>query len=259
MLKNLKLERPLAFIDVETTGLNPYSDRIVELSILKIHPDATEEYKSHRINPGIPIPTEATAVHGITDADVVGEPMFQQYAKSIRDFLDDCDIAGFSVIRFDLPCLEAEFARTNVEFSRRGRQLVDSKIIYHLRDPRDLEAAYQKYCGKDMINAHRAEEDAKVSAEVLEGQLEMYEDLPRDVTGLCALCYESDENFIDSEGKFIWVKDEAVCNFGKYEGRLLRVIAAEHPDYLEWIIRKDFSFEVKEIAMKAMEGEFPTP
>ena len=258
-MKHLKLDRPLAFVDVETTGLSPYSDRIVELSILKIHPDGTEKYKSHRVNPGIPIPAEATAVHGITDADVAGEPMFQQYAKSIRDFLEGCDIAGFHVIKFDLPCLEAEFARANVEFSRRGRQLVDSKVIYHQRDPRDLQAAYQKYCGKDMVSAHSAEEDAKASAEVLDGQLEMYEDLPRDVTGLCALCYESDENFIDSEGKLGWMKDEAVLNFGKYEGRLLKEIVAEHPDYLEWIIRKDFSAEVKGIAMKAMEGEFPEP
>ena len=258
-MKNLKLERPIAFIDVETTGLSPYSDRIVELSILKIHPDGTEEYKSHRINPGIPIPAEATAVHGITDAEVAGEPMFQQYAKSIRDFLDGCDIAGFNVIKFDLPCLEAEFARAGIEFSRRGRQLVDSKVIYHQRDPRDLQAAYQKYCGKDMVSAHSAEEDAKASAEILDGQLEMYKDLPRDVPELCALCYESDESFIDSEGKFVWVGDEAVLNFGKYEGRLLREIAAEYPDYLEWIIRKDFSVEVKEIAMKASEGQFPEP
>ncbi len=259
MLKNLKLKRPLAFIDVETTGLSPYSDRIVELSILKIHPDGSEEYKSHRMNPGIPIPAEATAVHGITDDDIAGEPRFQQYAKSIRDFLNGCDIAGFSVIKFDLPCLEAEFARAGIEFSRRGRQLVDSKVIYHQRDPRDLQAAYQKYCGKDMESAHRAEEDAKAAAEVLEGQLEMYGDLPRDVPGLCALCYEYDERFIDSEGKFIWVEDEAVLNFGKYEGNSLRQVAAEHPDYLEWIIRKDFSAEVKDITTKAMAGEFPEP
>ncbi len=258
-MKHLKLDRPLAFIDVETTGLSPYSDRIVELSILKIHPDGTEEYKSHRVNPGIPIPAAATAVHGITDAAVASEPMFQQYAKSVRDFLNGCDISGFSVIQFDLPCLEAEFARANIEFSRRGRQLIDSKVIYHQRDPRNLQAAYQKYCGKDMVNAHCAEEDAKAAADVLDGQLEMYEDLPREVSGLGALCYESDENFIDSEGKFAWVKDEAVLNFGKYEGRLLREIAAEHPDYLEWIIRKDFAAEVKDIAAKAMAGEFPEP
>ena len=114
---------------METTGLNPYSDRVVEL-------------KSHRVNLGIPIPATATAVHGITDSDVAGEPMFQQYAKSVRNFLEGCDISGFSVIIFDLPCLEAEFARANIELSRRGRQLLDSKVIYHQRDPHDLQAAY---------------------------------------------------------------------------------------------------------------------
>ena len=133
MLKNLKLERPLAFIDVETTGLKPFSDKIVELSILKVHPDGSEEYKSHRVNPGMPIPAEATAIHGITDADAAKEPAFRQYAKSICDFLDDCDIAGFNVIKFDLPFLEAEFARANVDFSRQGRFLVDSQIIFHQR------------------------------------------------------------------------------------------------------------------------------
>jgi len=156
MLKNLHIERPLAFIDVETTGLNPYSDRIVELSILKINPDGTDEYHSRRINPGIPIPPDATAIHGIIDEDVANKPQFSQYAKSIRNFLEGCDIAGFNVIRFDVLFLEAEFARANVEFSRQGRYLINSQIIYHQREPRDLQAAYQKYCGKEMANTHRA-------------------------------------------------------------------------------------------------------
>ncbi|MFC1993709.1 zinc-binding dehydrogenase [Chloroflexota bacterium] len=160
MLKNIKLERPLAFIDVETTGLKTFSDKIVELSILKIHPDGNEEYKSHRVNPGIPIPAEATAIHGITDTDVAKEPTFPRYAKSICDFLEGCDIAGYNVIKFDLPLLEAEFARANVDFSKQGRFLVDSKVIYHQREPRDLQAAYMKYCGKEMENAHCAESDA---------------------------------------------------------------------------------------------------
>ncbi|MFC1861627.1 exonuclease domain-containing protein, partial [Chloroflexota bacterium] len=257
MLKNLKLDRPIAFIDIETTGLRPYADRIVELSILKIRPDGSEEYKNHRINPEIPIPAETTAVHGITDADVAGEPVFRQYANSIRDFLDNCDIAGFSVIKFDLPCLEAEFARANVEFSRQGRYLIDSQILYHQRDPRNLQAAYKKYCDKDMVNAHSAEEDAKVSAEVLDGQLEMYEDLPRDVAGLYALCRRDEEDYVDSQGKFIWVEDEVVCNIGKHKGQLLREIAIDNPGFLEWIARKDFSPEVKSIAMKALNGELP--
>jgi len=259
VIRNLKLERPLAFIDVETTGLNPYSDRIVELSILKIHPDGREEYKSHRANPQQLIPAEATAIHGITDADVADEPVFSQYAKSVRDFLEGCDIAGFNVIRFDLPCLETEFTRANVEFSRRGRYLVDSQVIYHKREPRTLEAAYQKYCGKEMVNAHRAEEDAKATAEILDSQLEMYQDLPRDAAGLCALCYQVGENAVDSEGKFTWSQGEATFNFGKHKERSLREIAVDYPDYLEWMSRGDFSPEIKDIVIKALKGEFPEP
>ncbi len=194
------------------------------------------------------------------DADVAEEPFFRQYAKSIRDFLENCDIAGFNVIKFDLPCLEAEFARANIEFTRRNRYLIDSQIIFHQREPRNLQAAYQKYCNMDMVNAHSAEEDAKVSAEVLDGQLEMYQDLPRDIPGLSALCYRVENNYIDSEGKFIWVEGEAVCNFGKkHKGRKLQDIATEDPSYLEWITRSDFSTEVKEMVIKAINGEFPEP
>lgn len=260
MLKNLKLERPIAFIDVETTGLKPYSDRIVEISILKVHPDGSEEYKSHRVNPGMPIPAEATAIHGITDADVAEEPAFHQYAKSVRDFLEGCDIAGFNVIGFDLPFLEAELARSNIEFSRQGRYLVDTQVIYHQRDPRDLRAAYRKYCGEEMENAHAAEEDAKAAAKVLDGQLEMYQDLPRDVPGLCAMCYRVGENYIDPDGKFVWVGGEAVCNFSKkHRGRKLKDIAAEDPTFLSWIAGADFSPKVRAIAARALEGEFPEP
>ena len=258
-MKNLRLDRPLAFIDVETTGLKPYSDRIVELSILKIHPDGREDYKSHRANPEVPIPTEATAIHSITDADVADEPFFRQYVKSIRDFLENCDIAGFNVIKFDLPCLEAEFARANVEFTRRNRYIIDSQVIYHMREPRTLGAAYQKYCGKEMVNAHRAEEDAKATAEVLDSQLEMYPDLPRDANGLCALCYQVGENTVDSEGKFIWSQGEATFNFGKHRERSLREIAADYPDYLEWMSSGDFSPEIKDIVTKSLKGEFPIP
>ena len=258
MLENLRLERPIAFIDVETTGTNPHSDRVVELSILKVHPDGKEEYKSHRVNPGVPIPAEATAIHGITDADVKGEPEFRQYARSVCDFLDGCDIGGFNVIKFDLPCLEAEFDRAGVGFSRKGRHLVDSMVIFHQRERRDLEAAYLKYCGGKMENAHCAEEDAKAAAKVLDGQLEMYGDLPRDVAGLGDLCYVVAENYIDAGGKFVWVDGEAVCTFGKkYKGSKLRDIAAGDPSYLSWISGADFSPEVREIATKALNGEFP--
>ena len=257
-MKNIRLERPLAFIDIETTGRNPYSDRIVELSILKISPGGNREYKSHRINPGMPIPEETTAIHGITDADVAEEPLFQQYAKGIRDFIEGCDISGFNVINFDLPCLEAELARSNVDFSRKNRYLIDSMVIFHQREPRNLKAAYLKYCGKEMENAHSAKEDAKVSCEILDSQLDMYKDLPRDVAGLSALCYKIDVNNVDADGKFIWIGGEAVCNFGKkHKGRRLRDIAIEDSDYLSWISSADFSVEVRNITARALNGEFP--
>jgi DNA polymerase-3 subunit epsilon len=257
MLKNLKLERPLAFVDVETTGLRPASHRIVELSILKIHPDGKREYKSHRLDPEVPIPVDATAIHGITDADVAGEPKFSQYAKSIRDFLDGCDIAGFNVIRFDLPFLEAEFKRAGVEFSRKERQLVDSQIIFHKLEPRDLAAAHVKYCGEEMETTHTAEGDATAAAKILDGQLEKHPGLPKGVRGLCAICYTTPENYVDTDGKFVWLDGEVVCNFGKNTGRRLKDLVEQDPDYLRWIIGKDFTTEVKEMVGKALSGEFP--
>jgi len=258
-MKNLRLERPLAFIDVETTGLRPGSDRIVELSILKIQPDGNREYKTHRINPEIPIPSNATAIHGITNDDLVGESKFDQYAKSIRDFLDECDIAGFNVIKFDLPFLEAEFNRSGVEFSCQGRQIIDSQVLYHLLEPRDLGAAYLRYCGKELKTRHTAEGDATAAAEILDGQLEKHPELPKHVVGLCALCYTTPDNYIDHDGKFIWSGNEVVCNFGKkHNRRTLRDIATNDPDYLHWITRADFTAEVKEMVTKALSGEFPS-
>lgn len=258
MLKNLVLKKPLAFIDVETTGLKPNSDRIVELSILKIQPDGNRTYNSKRINPQMPIPAEATAIHGITDADVAGKPIFRQYAKGIRDLLDGCDIAGFNVIKFDLPFLEAEFGRAGIEFSRKSRQVVDSQVLYHLKEPRDLNAAYLKYCGKKMLQNHTAEGDATAAAEILDGQLGLHADLPKDVEGLCKLCYAIREDYVDSEGKFTWFEGEAVCNFGKkHYGEKLKDIAIEAPEYLEWIMGADFSPEMKRIAKEALLGKFP--
>jgi DNA polymerase-3 subunit epsilon len=264
-MKSLQLDRPLAFIDVETTGLNPYSDRIVELSILKVHPDGTEGYHSRRINPGIPIPPEATAVHGITDEDVANEPKFGQYAKGIRNFLEGCDIAGFNVITFDLPFLKAELERAEVDFFREDRQLVDSMLIYHQKEPREpgkprnLKAAYLRYCGKELEDAHSAEKDATASAEVLDAMVEEHNDLPKDVSGLCAFCNEVRKNYVDLEGRLIWVEGEVTLNFGSHGGRPLKEIAEEHPDYLLWILRADFPPDVCEIVEKALDGEFPQP
>ena len=262
-MKNLKLEEPIAFIDVETTGIHPHSDRIIELSVFRVQPDGSEDYRSHRVNPGVPIPAEATAVHGITNEDVAKEPAFSQYAKGVCEFLDGCDISGFNVITFDLPFLEAELERAGVSFSRENHQLVDSMVIYHQKEPREpgksrnLKAAYLKYCGKELEDAHGAEKDATASAEVLDAMIEEHNDLSRDVSGLCAFCNEVRKDYVDLEGRLMWVDGEVTFSFGKYGGRLLKEIAEEYPDYLLWILGADFPTDVYEIVKKALDGEFP--
>ncbi|MFC1991696.1 exonuclease domain-containing protein [Chloroflexota bacterium] len=262
MLKNLILKRPMAFIDLETTGNRYYADRIVEFSVLKIHPDGSEKYKSRRANPEMPISPGALEVHGINDAALVDEPVFRQLAKGICDFLEGCDLSGFNILGFDLPLLENEFERVGIEFSRDNRQIVDSMAIFHMREPygpdspRNLQAAYQKYCNKELANAHSADNDVRASAEILDGQLQMYEDLPRDAEGLCSVCLEPRKNFIDIAGRFAWLEEEVVFNFGKHRGLPIKEIAYEYPDYLSWILSQEFSPEVRNIVKDALDGIF---
>ena len=262
MLKNLKLERPMAFIDLETTGNRYYADRIVEFSVLKIWPDGTEEYKSRRVNPEIPISAEATSKHGFTNADLEREPTFRQIAKGICEFLEGCDFSGFNILEFDLPLLEHEFERVGIKFSRDNRQIVDSMAIFHMREPfdpnmpRNLEVAFKKYCDKEMANAHCSDSDVRASAEVLDGQLEMYGDLPCDAEGLCKVCFKVRENYVDTIGRLVWLGGEVAFNFGKHKGKPIREIAGEYPDYLRWMLTQDFSPEVRDIITKALEGEF---
>ena len=262
-MKNLKLEKPMAFIDLETTGPRYYADRIVEFSVLKINPDGREEYKSRRVNPEMPISPGAMEKHGITDAELADEPVFRKLAKGIYEFLDGCDLSGFNILGFDLPLLEHEFERVGIEFSRDNRQIVDSMAIYHMREPydpdepRNLGAAYQKFCGKELTKAHSADSDVRASAEILDAQIGMYGDLPCDVEELCSVCLEPRENFVDTAGRFVWFEEEAAFNFGKYRGRSVREIAEEYQDYLGWMLTQEFSPEVRDIVTRAFEGEFP--
>ena len=205
------------------------------------------------------IPTKATENHGITNEDVANEPVFRQYAVSLRDFLEGCDIGGFGVKRLDLPMLEAEFRRAGVEFSRKGLRVLDALVIYHQLEPRDLAAAYRKYCGKELGNAHTSGSDVRAAAEVLDSQLVIYSDLPRDVEGLHVFCNPGEEGWIDAEGKFAWSEGEAVFNFGQYQGKSLKQIAPLDPDYLRWIADADFSREVQVVALNALRGQFPVP
>lgn len=256
-MKNLQHDRPIAFLDLETTGVNPSQDRIVELTVLKIFPDGSEQLKSERINPKMPIPPGATAVHGITDDDVATAPLFSQYVSSLLEFLDGCDIGGFGVTHFDLPLLEAECRRVGKVFSREGRRVLDALTIYHKMDPRDLSAAYRKYCGEELVDAHTSGADVRASASVLDAQLAVHSDLPRDVDGLNAFCNPPIANAVDSEGRFLWADGEVVFNFGKYRNRSLETIASNDPEYLQWLANADFPSDVKDLVRRALVGEYP--
>ncbi len=256
-MTNLHLERPIAFIDLETTGLNTEQDRIVDICITKVNVDGTEESLSSLINPGMPIPVESTQIHGITDADIKDKPTFQGFAPKVIRFIENCDIGGFGVSKFDLFVLESEFKRAGVVYTREGRQIIDVQNIYHKLEPRDLSAAYNKYCGKALENAHKAHIDVRATIDVLEAQLEQNDGLPRGITGLNEFCNPRNPNWIDADGKFIWFKGEAIINFGKHRGKSLEYMYKNESDYFRWIMSQDFSTEVKEIAQNAMKSVFP--
>ena len=251
---SIKLQRPLAVLDLETTGLRPDQDRIVEIAILRIAPDGSSTQYVKRINPLMPIPPDATAVHGIRDEDVLHELPFKAVAKEVADFLNGCDLAGFNLTGYDLRMLQREFERTTIQFSCSDRAIVDAKQIYHAKEPRTLEAACRFYLNEGHDKAHSALDDVIATWKVLNAQLGRYEDLPRDPSGLNSLFNRS----VDPEGKFEWNGPNAAFTFGKYRGRLLQEIAEKDAEYLSWIADKgEFSQNVKQIARGALKGEFP--
>jgi DNA polymerase-3 subunit epsilon len=188
VLRNLKLSRPLVFFDLETTGPDPYADRVVEISVLKVAPDGSREGRTRRINPGRPIPPEATAVHGIRDEDVRDSPQFRQIARSLLEFLEDADLAGYNVRRFDAPILDREFRDCGMDLGLSRRRVIDAMTIFHRKEPRDLSAAVRLFLGRPHEGAHSAEADVAAAAEVLDAQLERYPDLPRTVEALDTWC-----------------------------------------------------------------------
>ncbi len=256
-IENLSFTNPIAFIDIESTGKNPKQDRIVEIAIIKIYSDGKEELLKLLINPGISIPPESIEIHGITDADILGKPSFEESASQILDFIKDCDIGGFAVKRFDLPFLESEFKRAGISHSFKEKQVIDVMTIYHNLEPRNLEAAYKKYCNKELKDAHRAEADIRAVIEILDSQLKLHEELPSDVSGLHEFCNPRDPNWVDSEGKFIWSGNNVTFNFGANHGKTFQEVLTENKDYFNWILNKDFSDEVKEIVENTLKGIFP--
>ena len=253
----LKLERPLVVFDIESTGVNPMRDRIVELAVLKIMPDGTSQSTVRRVNPEMPIPPGATAVHGISDADVADKPPFSVIAANFARYLDDCDLGGYNLLNFDVPLLQAEFQRAAVPFSLEGRQIIDVFNIFCKLYPRTLTAAYRFFCGKDLDDAHSAAADTKATWEVLLGQLARHPELPRNVTALAEFSEMIDPDGVDRTRRFKWQGDEVVVNFGKNAGRPLKEIAEQDPGFLRWIIRSDFPGDVKQVAADALAGKFP--
>tara|TARA_R110002050_G_scaffold33007_2_gene84431 strand:- start:9574 stop:10335 length:762 start_codon:yes stop_codon:yes gene_type:complete len=243
---NLKLTNPIAVFDLETTGVNTSTDRIVEISIHKVMPDGKSETRTHRVNPGIPIPEKTTAIHGISNEDVANEPSFNDLAPNLYIFLNDCDLAGFNSNRFDVPLLVEEFHRAGYDFDVTNRNLVDVQNIFHKKEQRTLVAAYQFYCGKDLSNAHSAEADTLATYEVLEAQLAKYPDLNRDPKSLND--FTRMHNAVDLAGRFIKNEDGVtVFNFGKHKGKPAADVLKAEPSYYGWMMNGDFSQNTKKV------------
>lgn len=233
------LTRPLVLLDLETTGLSIVTDRIVELALIRVSPQGDVLERVRRFNPGIPIPPEATAIHGITDEDVAAQPPFAARARSLMELMEPCDLGGFNLRRFDLPLLLAEFKRAGVPFSTQGRRLIDAQVIFHRKEPRDLSAAARFYLGRDHEEAHTALGDIRTTAAVLSAQLQRYPDLPRDLDGLHAYCDEVSPFQTELDRWFARRGAELIFRRGRHRGEALSKVASTEPDYLRWMLGAD--------------------
>ncbi len=245
---NLHLTRPIACIDLETTGTSITQDRIVEISIVKLLPDGSTTVKTRRVNPGIPIPKEASDIHGITDDDVKDEPSFRELANGIKQFLDQCDFCGFNSNKFDIPLLVEEFLRCGMDINFRDRKLIDVQQIFFKKEPRNLAAAYSFYCGKELSNAHSAEADAIATVEILMAQVSKYEDLDNNVEALSE--YSMGDDFLDYSRRVKIVNGVPVFNFGKYKEKSLADVFKTEPQYYDWIMKSDFALDTKQVISK---------
>jgi len=246
----LNLKNPLVFFDLETTGTNINSDRIVEICYLKVYPNGNEEAKTLRINPEMHIPEQASAVHGIYDDDVKDCPTFKDVAKKIADDIEGCDLAGFNSNRFDIPVLAEEFLRAGVDIDLMKHKFVDVQVIYHKLEQRTLSAAYKFYCGKNLEDAHTAEADTRATYEVLKAQLDKYPDvLENDVTFLSQ--YSNFTKNVDFAGRIVYNEQGVeVFNFGKYKGMPVLEVLQRDPGYYSWILQGDFTLNTKNVLTK---------
>lgn len=263
----LNLKKPLAFFDLETTGVNVASDRIVEIAILKVFPDGHIEKRPDPalgkarllINPGIPIPAETSAIHGIFDEDVKDAPTFKELSGKLFKFLYDCDLAGFNSNKFDVPILAEEFLRCGIDFSVEGRNLIDVQNIFHLMEQRTLKAGYKFYCKQDMENAHEAMADVEATHAVFMAQLEKYADTEiedRDGNMIKPVANDMEHlhftsqrhRNVDMLGRIVYNdKDEEIFNFGKHKGKTVREVLKTEPGYYGWMLNGDFPLYTKKV------------
>ena len=242
----LNLKKPIAFFDLETTGISITHDRIVEIAVLKIHPNGLKETKTWLVNPTIPIPKEASDIHGIKDEDVADKPTFKEIAKQVDEFMSHCDLGGFNSNRFDIPLLVEELLRVDIDFKIPSRKFVDVQTIFHKMEQRNLTAAYKFYCGKSLENAHSAEADITATYEVLEAQIDRYEELQNDVNFLSE--FSSHNNNVDVAGRIIYNdKMVEVFNFGKYKGKPVEEVLKTDLGYYGWLLKGDFSLHTKKV------------
>jgi DNA polymerase-3 subunit epsilon len=255
----LVLERPIVFFDLETTGTDPERDRIVELAAIKIRPDGTSEEKCRRFNPLMPIPKEATAIHGITDDDVRNEPSFDKVAKGpkgVAAYFAGCDLGGYNVINFDIPMLQAELERAGESLDLSRIAVIDAFRIFVTREPRNLSGAVRFFLGRTHGEAHTALGDVRATVEVLEAQLNRYPDLPREAPALDRAVRDPEE--VDLRGKLKWVDGEITVSFGRHKGRTLKRLAREEPDYIRWMIDSRVAPDAVHHLHDALLGHFAT-
>ena len=251
----LVLRRPICFFDLETTGTNVAQDRIVEISILKVFPNGNKESHTWKVNPGVPIPKQASDIHGITDEMVANEPNFKELAPKVMALLKDCDLGGFNSNRFDIPLLAEELLRAEVDLDLKKAMSVDVQTIFHKMEKRTLGAAYKFYCDKNLEDAHSAEADTNATYEVLLAQLERYQDLENDVKYLAE--FSSHKNFADFAG-FVGFDKEGreIFTFGKYKGTLVEEVLDKEPGYFGWLLNADFPLYTKKVLTRIKLNRF---
>jgi DNA polymerase-3 subunit epsilon len=242
----IKLTKPLCFFDLETTGVSVGADRIVEIAVVKLNPDGTRQTKTLRINPEMPIPAASTQVHGITDEDVKDAPPFRDVGHELARFMNGADLAGFNSNKFDIPMLVEEFMRCDIPFDMKGRRMIDVQNVFHRMEPRNLQAAYRFYCGKELENAHQAEHDTLATVEILEAQLDRYPDLKNDIEFLQE--FTANNQNVDFAGRIVFNdKKEEIFNFGKHKGKKVTEVFAAEPSYYDWMMKGDFPMQTKQV------------